>query len=396
MPAAIWALAIATFGIATTEFIVAGLLPEIATEFSISIPTAGYMVTSYALGVFVGAPVLIILGGRIERKKMLSMLMILFIIGNALTTFSPTFYLAIMGRIVASLTHGAFMGIGAIIASELVPKNKKTTAIAFMFSGMTLANLVGIPLGTWIGKEISWRVTFAIITVIGIIALFGILKLLPKFNQETPASIRKELLAFTNIHVLLAMGITVLGPAAFFTTITYIAPFMINIAGFSESAITWILLVLGLGFFFGNIVGGKLADKAMMLLLYWTLGLQALVLFIFWLYGDNPVIACLSLFLMAAFGFATVSPIQRLVMDKAQEASAPNLVSSVNIGFFNLGNAIGAWLGGVIIASNYGYSSLNLAGGLLASMALLLAVISGRLDHKRTRVRTLKKGLHDV
>ncbi|MDC9590664.1 MFS transporter [Xenorhabdus sp. XENO-10] len=383
MPAAIWALAIATFGIATTEFIVAGLLPEIAIEFSISIPTAGYMVTSYALGVFVGAPVLIILGGRIERKKMLSVLMILFIIGNALTTFSPTFYLAIIGRIVASLTHGAFMGIGAIIAAELVPENKRTTAIAFMFSGMTLANLVGIPLGTWIGKAISWRVTFAIITVIGIIALFGILKLLPKFDQKAPASIKKELLAFTNIHVLLAMGITVLGPAAFFTTITYIAPLMINIAGFSESAITWILLVLGLGFFFGNIVGGKLADKAMRPLLYWTLGLQSFILFVFWLYGDNQFIACLSIFLMAACGFATVSPIQRLVMDKAQEAGAPNLVSSVNIGFFNLGNAVGAWLGGVIIASNYGYTTLNLAGGLLALMALLLAVISGLIDHKR-------------
>ncbi|CAM3869472.1 MFS transporter [Xenorhabdus thuongxuanensis] len=384
MPVAIWALAIATFGIATTEFIVAGLLPEIATEFSISIPTAGYMVTSYALGVFIGAPVLIILGGGIERKKMLAMLMILFIIGNALTTFSPTFYLAIIGRIIASLTHGAFMGIGAIIAAELVSENKRTTAIAFMFSGMTLANLVGIPFGTWIGKAISWRVTFAIITVIGIIALVGILKLLPKFDQKAPASIKKELLAFTNIHVLLAMGITVLGPAAFFTTITYIAPLMINIAGFSESAITWLLLVLGLGFFFGNIVGGKLADKAMMPLLYWTLGLQSLVLFIFWLYGDNQFIACLSIFLMAALGFATVSPIQRLVMDKAQEAGAPNLVSSVNIGFFNLGNAVGAWLGGVIIASHYGYISLNLAGGLLASLALLLAVISGLLDRKST------------
>ncbi|OTA16107.1 hypothetical protein Xvie_02147 [Xenorhabdus vietnamensis] len=385
MPAAIWALAIATFGIATTEFIVAGLLPEIAIEFSISIPTAGYMVTSYALGVFVGAPVLIILGRSIERKKVLSVLMILFIIGNALTAFSPTFYLAIIGRIVASLTHGAFMGIGAIIAAELVPENKRTTAIAFMFSGMTLANLVGIPLGTWIGKEISWRITFAIITVIGIIALLGILKLLPKFDQKEPTSIRKELLAFTNIHVLLAMGITVLGPAAFFTTITYIAPLMINIAGFSESAITWILLVLGLGFFFGNIVGGKLADKALMPLLYWTLGLQSFVLFIFWFYGTNQFIACLSIFLMAALGFATVSPIQRLVMDKAQEAGAPNLVSSVNIGFFNLGNAVGAWLGGVIIASNYGYTTLNLAGGLLALMALLLAVISGFLDHKKIK-----------
>ncbi len=391
MPAAIWALAIATFGIATTEFIVAGLLPEIATEFTISIPTAGYMVTSYALGVFVGAPVLILLGARIERKKMLSMLMVLFIIGNALTTFSPTFSLAIIGRIVASLTHGAFMGIGAIIAAELVAENKRTSAIALMFSGMTVANLVGIPLGAWIGKEISWRMTFAIITVIGVIALVGILKLLPKFDQNAPVSIKKELLAFTNIHVLLAMGITVLGPAAFFTTITYIAPLMINIAGFSESAITWILLILGLGFFFGNIVGGKLADNAMMPLLYSTLGLQSVVLLIFWLYGANQFIACLSLFLMAALGFATVSPIQRLVMDKAQEAGAPNLVSSVNIGFFNLGNAVGAWLGGVIIAANYGYTTLNLAGGVLAAMALLLAVISGFLDQKKRQERPKKQ-----
>ncbi|CDG22899.1 Inner membrane transport protein ydhP [Xenorhabdus poinarii G6] len=386
MPAAIWALAIATFGIGTTEFVISGLLSEIATEFRVSIPAAGYMATSYALGVFIGAPVLIIAGKSVERKKMLSILMVFFIVGNILTACAPTFWLAITGRVITSLTHGSFIGIGSIIAAELVPQNKKTSAIAFMFSGMTLSTLIGIPLGTWLGQMISWRITFVMISGIGLVALLGILKLIPRSQSQTNTNIKTELLAFKNYNVLICMGITILGPAAFFTSITYISPMMTYITGLSENSIKWVLLIFGLGLFFGNIIGGKLADKALMPLLYWTLGLQGFVLFVFWIYAENPFIAYLSIFLMAAFGFATVSPIQRLVMDKSREAGAPNLASAVNIGLFNLGNAIGAWLGGVVITANYGYESPNLVGGLLSSAALVLALLLGLLDYRRSKV----------
>lgn len=382
MPAAIWALAIAAFGIGTTEFVIAGLLPQIANEFGISISVAGYMATSYAIGVFVGAPILIILGRQVQQQRMLAMLMVFFIVGNALTAWAPTFPLAIIGRLVTSLTHGAFIGVGSIIASELVSENKRTSAIAFMFSGMTLSTLIGIPVGTWLGQTISWRATFYIIAIIGVIALIGIIKLVPNLPRQEGGNIKSEFAAFMDVNVLLAMGITIMGPAAFFTSITYIAPMMTKITGFADSAVAWLLFLFGLGLFIGNIVGGKLADKALMPLLYWTLGLQSITLLFFWFFIESKYLSCLCIFLMAAFGFATVSPIQRLVMDKAKAAGAPNLAAAVNIGLFNLGNAIGAWLGGYVIATGYGYASPNWAGAILSLIALLLAIISGRHSRK--------------
>lgn len=264
MPAAIWALAIATFGIGTTEFVIAGLLPGIATEFGISFSEAGYMATSYALGVFVGAPLLIILGARVRQKTML-------------------------------------------------------------------------------------------------VSLMG------------------ELSAFVDVHVLLAMGITVLGPAAFFTAITYISPMMTELTGYSNNGVTGILFLFGLGLFIGNLLGGKLADCALMPLLYVTVAGQALVLFAFFFVVESRVASAICVLLMAGFGFASVSPIQRLVMDKARAAGAPNLAAPVNIGLFNLGNAIGAWLGGWVIALGFGFAAPNWVGGILSTFALLLAIASGWL-----------------
>lgn len=377
MPIAIWALAIATFGIGTTEFVIAGLLPSIANEFGISISTAGYMATSYALGVFVGAPVLIILGSRVPQKAMLVLLMLFFIAGNLLTALAPTFAWALTGRVVTSLTHGAFIGIGSIMASDLVAPNKRTSAIALMFSGLTVANLIGIPAGTWLGQVVSWRATFFVITIIGVIATLAVMLFVPKGKQHEKPSLRQEVAAFADIQVIIAMGITVLGPAAFFTSITYIAPMMTNLTGLSDNGITGIMFLFGLGLFIGNILGGKLADKALMPLLYITLAGQAIVLFAFFFVVESVVASAICVLLMAGFGFATVSPIQRLVMDKASVAGAPNLAASVNIGLFNLGNAIGAWLGGLVIMQGLGYASPNWAGGVLSSAALFLAVVSG-------------------
>lgn len=379
MPAAIWALAIATFGIGTTEFVIAGLLPGIAAEFGISVSTAGYMATSYALGVFVGAPLLIILGARVPQKAMLVSLMGFFIAGNLLTALAPNFSWALIGRVVTSLTHGAFIGIGSILAADLVAPNRRTSAIAFMFTGMTVANLVGIPAGTWLGQVVSWRATFLVITVIGVVAMLAVAVLVPKGKQHEVPSLRRELAAFLDVQVLIAMGITVLGPAAFFTAITYIAPMMTELAGYTDHGVTGILFLFGLGLFVGNLLGGKLADRALMPLLYATLAGQALVLFVFFFVVESRVASALCVLLMAGFGFATVSPIQRLVMDKARAAGAPNLAASVNIGLFNLGNAIGAWLGGWAIARGFGYASPDWAGGLLSTAALGLALVSGWL-----------------
>lgn len=387
MPAALWALAIATFGIGTTEFVIAGLLPDIAAAFGIPVSTAGHMATSYALGVFIGAPILIILGARVPQKTMLTLLLVLFIIGNIVTATAPLYWVALVGRVITSLTHGAFIGIGSIIAADLVAPNRRTSAIAFMFSGMTLATLIGIPAGTWLSQEVSWRATFWAIALIGVVAIIGVMALVPQAERHEPPKLRNELAAFTDIHVLLAMSITILGPAAFFTSITYIAPMMTEVAGYTESALTGLLFLFGLGLFIGNIIGGRLADRALMPLLYGTLGAQAIVLLVFYLMADNRIISALCIFLMAAFGFASVSPIQRLVMDKAGAAGAPNMAAAVNIGLFNLGNAIGAWAGGAVIAGGFGYAAPNWAGAILSAAGLGLAVLSGAIGKIGTTAR---------
>lgn len=380
MPLALWALAIGAFGIGTTEFVIAGLLPAIAEEFQITIPIAGYLATSYALGVFFGAPALIIFGSKIPRKAMLIFVMVLFIIGNLITAFAPSFGVAILGRIVTSLAHGVFFGIGSIIAADMVAPSKRIQAIAFMFMGLTVANLIGVPVGTWIGEHLTWRLTFGLVAIVGVMTVLSVWRLIPHQPSAKDQQFSKEIKAFGNINVLLAMGITVLGPGAFFTSITYIAPMMTEIAGFSSYNVTWLMLVFGLGLFVGNHLGGKYADKALMPMLYITLGAQAIVLFVFNYAVHSQIMSVICIFLMAAFGFSTVSPIQKLVMDKAKAAGASTLASAVNIGVFNLGNAVGAWFGGLVIAAGFGLQSPNWAGGLLSAGALVLAIISGLTD----------------
>ncbi len=385
MPLALWALAIGAFGIGTTEFVIAGLLPAIAEEFQITIPIAGYLATSYALGVFFGAPALIIFGSKIPRKAMLIFVMVLFIIGNLITAFAPSLSVAILGRIITSLAHGVFFGIGSIIAADMVAPSKRIQAIAFMFMGLTVANLVGVPLGTWIGEHLSWRLTFGLVAIVGVITVVSVWRLIPHQPAAKDQPFSREVKAFGNINVLLAMGITVLGPGAFFTSITYIAPMMTEIAGFSSAHLTWLMLVFGLGLFVGNHLGGKYADKALMPMLYITLGAQAIVLFVFNYAVHSQIMSVICIFLMAAFGFSTVSPIQKLVMDKAKAAGASTLASAVNIGVFNLGNAVGAWFGGFVIASGFGLQSPNWAGGFLSAGALVLAIISGLTDKTENR-----------
>lgn len=382
MPIALFALAIGAFGIGLTEFVIAGILPQIATEFDISIPSAGLMATSYALGVFIGAPLMTILGSRMPRKAMLITLAIIFTLGNVVTAVAPTLAVAVTGRVITSFNHGAFFGIGSIIAASLVAPGRQASAIAFMFSGLTLANLVGVPVGTWLAQTFSWRVVFWGIAGIGLITIASIALLVPHMAKGKAIALRTELRAFFDPQVVLVMGITVFGPAAFFTSITYIAPMMIEEAGFSASGVAWLMVLFGLGLAVGNWVGGRFADRSLFGTLFVTLAAQGIVLLIFWAGIENPVIAGASVFLMAAFGFATVSPIQKLVMDRASNAGAPTMAASVNIGMFNLGNALGAWAGGAAIAAGFGLVSPNWAGAILSFIALGLAFIAWQLSQK--------------
>lgn len=380
MPIALWALAIGAFGIGVTEFIIAGLLPLIAADFGVSVSAAGNLATFYALGVFIGAPLVTILGARAPRKGLLIGLTGLFILGNLITAAAPTLEIAILGRLVTALNHGAFFGIGAILAAEMVAPDKRARAIAFMFTGLSVANLIGVPLGTLLAQALSWRVTFVAIAGVGVATLIGIVALLPKSAAPEGNGMLREIAAFADRHVLLAMGITVFGSAAFFSSITYIAPMMLDLAGYSAGAIVWLMVLFGVGLFIGNILGGRFADKALMPTLYATQGGQAVVLTVFWLVAPSKVGAAICIFLMALLAFATISPVQKLVMDKARAAGAPTLASAVNIGMFNLGNALGAWLGGVVIALGLGLAAPNWAGAVMALIALGLALVAGRAE----------------
>jgi Arabinose efflux permease len=376
MPVALFALAIGAFGIGLTEFVIAGILPQIAAEFAVSIPAAGQMATSYALGVFIGAPLLTIVGSRVPRKTMLMGLALIFTLGNIITALAPTLALAVTGRIVTSFNHGAFFGIGSIIAASLVAPGRQASAIAFMFSGLTLANLVGVPVGTWLAQTFSWRLVFWVIAGIGLVTIASIALLVPRIEKGKPIALKTELRAFVDPQVLLVMGITVFGPAAFFTSITYIAPMMVEEAGFSAGGVAWLMVLFGLGLAVGNWIGGRFADRSLFGTLFVTLAAQGIVLLVFWAGVDNQIIAAGSVFLMAAFGFATVSPIQKLVMDRASHAGAPTMAASINIGMFNLGNALGAWAGGAAIAAGFGLASPNWAGAILSVIALGLALIA--------------------
>ncbi|MFK0382766.1 MFS transporter [Agrobacterium sp. NPDC090273] len=376
MPLALLALAVGAFGIGLTEFVVAGILPQIAQEFGVDIPTAGLMATTYALGVFVGAPVLTVLGAKVPRKTMLIGLAVIFTLGNVITAIAPTLSIALTGRIITSFNHGAFFGIGSIIAASLVAPDRQARAIAFMFSGLTMANLVGVPAATWLAQVYDWRLVFWLSAAIGVVTIVSVALLVPQIKAGKAIALRRELRAFTDPQVLLAMGITVFGPAAFFTSITYIAPMMIEEGGFSEAGVARLMVLFGLGLAVGNWVGGRFADRSLFGTLFVTLAAQAAILMVFWAGVENAVVASASVFLMAAFGFATVSPIQKLVMDRANAAGAPTIAASVNIGMFNLGNALGAWAGGATIAAGFGLASPNWAGAILSLIALALAFIA--------------------
>ncbi|NRN64140.1 MFS transporter arabinose efflux permease [Kibdelosporangium sp. 4NS15] len=381
MPAALLALAIGAFGIGTTEFVIMGLLPEVAATYSVTIPSAGLLISGYALGVVVGAPLLTAVGSRWSRKRLLIALMALFIAGNVLGAIAPTYGLLMTGRIVAALSHGAFFGVGAVVAASLVAPAKQASAIAMMFTGLTVANVLGVPLGTALGQALGWRSTFWAVAVLGVIGLVGIIALVPELPRDTQTDLRHELAVFKRPQVWLALAMTALGFAGVFASFTYIAPMMTEVAGFSSGMVTWLLVLFGVGLVAGNLFGGKAADKSLMPSLYGILAALAAVLFVFTFTAHSQIAAAITILLFGAAGFATVAPLQARVMDKAE--GAPALASAANIAAFNLGNAGGAWLGGLAIEHGLGYTAPNWIGAVLAIAGLGVAVYSGLLDRRK-------------
>jgi DHA1 family inner membrane transport protein len=383
MPLALLALAIGAFGIGTTEFVVMGLLPQISGDFGVSVPTAGLLVTGYALGVVAGAPLMTVIGTKVSRKRMLMLLMGLFVVGNLVSAVAPVFAVMLLGRVIASMAHGAFFGIGAVVAAELVAPEKKAGAIAMMFTGLTVANVVGVPLGTYVGQSAGWRVTFVLVAALGVVGLLGVARLVPDLPRAQGVRLRHELAVFGNVQVLLAMGMTVLGFGGVFAAVTYIAPMMTDVTGYSDGSVTWLLVLFGLGMVAGNLAGGRFADRRLMPMLITVLGALAAVLALFTLTAHDKAAAAATVFLIGALGFATVPPLQKRVLDQA--SGAPTLASAVNIGAFNLGNALAAWLGGLVIAAGHAYTSANWVGAALAASALVLAVVSAGLERRAPR-----------
>jgi DHA1 family inner membrane transport protein len=376
MPIGLIALALGGFGIGLTEFVIMGLLPEVAADFRISEATAGWLISGYALAVVAGALVLTAAVTRFERKPVLAVLLVLFIAGNLISALAPGYGMMMAGRILAALAHGAFFGIGAVVAADMVAPTKKAGAIAIMFTGLTAANVLGVPFGTMLGQAAGWRSTFWAITVIGVIALAGILALVPKtgHGDTAPGTLRSELRAFRSGQVWLSILVTILGYGGMFGAFTYIAFTLTEVTGFSASTVPWLLIVFGVGLFIGNTIGGKAADRNVDRTLIVVLAVLVVILAAFGLTASNQVVTVASLVLMGGFGFATVPGLQMRVMKYA--AAAPTLASGANIGAFNVGNALGAWLGGVTITAGLGYTSPIWAGAGITLLGLAVMLIA--------------------
>ncbi|MEU4668897.1 MFS transporter [Amycolatopsis sp. NPDC023774] len=383
MPVALLALAIGAFGIGTTEFVMMGVLPQAAADFHIDIPTAGYFISAYALGVVIGAPLLTAVAVRLPRKAMLLAMMGLFTLGNALFALSPNQGFGIAFRFLAGLPHGAFFGAGAVVASSLVKPGDRAKAVSMMFMGLTLANVVGVPLGTLLGQQVGWRATFGVVAVIGLFAIAAIAKLVPHQGRPAEATLRGELGAFRRPQVWLALAIVTFGLGGVFACMSYIAPMLTDVAGYSPADVTLLLSLAGVGMTVGNYLGGRLADRALMPSLYAAMLSLAVVLGIFTLTAQSKVGAAITIFFVGVAGFMIGPMMQTRIMQKA--GGTPSLVSAAVQSAFNIANSIGAYLGGLVIAGGLGLVAPNWVGATLAVLGLSIAAVSGTLDRRDAR-----------
>ncbi|KQV58071.1 MULTISPECIES: MFS transporter [unclassified Duganella] len=367
---ALLALATGAFAIGTTEFTPMGLLPVIADGVQVSIPTAGMLVSAYAVGVMAGAPVMTLLFSRFGKRAALMALMLIFTAGNLLSAFAPSYTTLLLSRLITSLNHGAFFGIGAVVAASVVPKEKQASAIAAMFMGLTVANIGGVPAATWIGQQVGWRVAFAGTAVLGLVTIAALWLALPKGEPGTPPKLRRELKVLTRPEVLLAMGTTVMGSGAMFALYTYVAPILAEITHATPGFVAFALVLIGVGFTLGNSLGGRLADWSLDGATKLILAALAVTMAVLPLVMTTELGAAIGLVVWGAAAFGIVPPVQMRVMQAA--AQAPGLASSVNVGAFNLGNALGAALGGVVIGQGLGYAAVPLVGAALAAGGLAL------------------------
>jgi len=373
------ALAVSAFGIGTTEFIILGLLPDLARDFSISIPRAGTLVTAYALSVTLGSPFVALAVSRWDRKRALVFLMGMFVVGNLLCALAPSYPLLLIARILTALSHGAFFGIGSIVAASVVPAEKRAQAIALMFSGLTLANVLGVPAGTALGQHWGWRMAFLALIPIGLIAGAGLLRFVPHQVPER-IDLRTELRAVLQPGVQLVLTISTLSSVAMFCVLTYIAPILETVTRMPPHAVTWVLVAFGVAITAGNLLGARLSDWRQIPTLFLGYG-TLLVVFLALPFAEGrvwPAVAVVCLF--GFVNFAAGACLQPRIVVQAK--GAPNLPSTLNQGAFNLGNALGASLGGVVLTAGYGYRSLSFASAAVTSLTLLVILVAARLERR--------------
>ncbi|MDG5472310.1 MFS transporter [Jeotgalibacillus sp. ET6] len=379
---ALMALAISAFAIGTTEFVPVGLLSTISDDLGISITLAGLLISGYAMGVAVGAPVLTALTSKVSRKTLLMSLMVVFIIGNLVAALSASFFLLLIARFITAFSHGIFFSIGATIAADLVPSHKRSSAIAFMFTGLTVATVTGVPLGTFIGQAFGWRATFFGVAILGLIGMAASAILVPKnLKEAAPSSFSEQLKILTNGRLLLAFSITALGYGGTFVAFTYLIPLLENVTGFSSKWVSIILLAYGAAVAIGNIIGGKATNKNPLKALFWMFVLQMIVLVLLTFAAPFKIAGLIAIFLMGLFAFMNVPGLQILVVNLAEKyvPSAVNVASALNIAAFNVGIAIGSFIGGFAV-DGIGLIHTPWIGAVMVAGAVALTAWLRRLE----------------
>lgn len=385
MPLALFALTVAAYAIGTTEFVIVGLLPTVASDLHITLPLAGLIVSVYALGVTFGAPVLTALTGKLGRKPLLLGLMALFIAGNALAALAPSYGMLLVGRVLSAFAHGVFFSVGATIAADLVSPDKRASAIAMMFMGLTVAIVTGVPLGTFIGQTFGWRATFWAVAGLGLIALAAIALLLPaNLKRAEPAGLMEQVRVLGSGRLLIVFAMTALGYGGTFVTFTFLSPLLQDVTGLSANTVSLVLVLYGAAIALGNVVGGKVADRDPVRALVVLFALQAAVLALFTFTAPSPVLALITLAALGFLSFANVPGLQLYVVAMAQRhrPAAVDVASALNIAAFNLGIAAGAWIGGMVVASPLGLGATPFVGAILIAGALGLTLASGALDRR--------------
>jgi DHA1 family inner membrane transport protein len=396
VPVAVYALTAGAFGIGVTEFVIMGLLLQVSTDLGVSIPAAGLLVSGYALGVFAGAPLLTILTRRLPRKTVLIALMVIFTVGNLACALAPGYAALMAARVVTALAHGTFFGVGSVVASGLVAPDRRASAIAIMFTGLTVATLLGVSFGAWLGLAYGWRATFWAVVAIGVFAAAVLAFLVPHdAARAEPAKLREEIAVLCRPQVVLSLLMTVLGFGGVFVVFSYIQPILVTVAGFPEAAVSPILLVFGAGLILGNLLGGRLADRRLVPALFATLAVLAVVLVAMTFAVQDRIVAVAFVGLLGAASFATVAPLQLGLLEAAGGAGQ-TLASSLNIAAFNLGNALGAWLGGVVIGHGPGLGAVTWVAAVMPGAALAVAVASRTLGRRTAAAREAAAGLCDA